>query len=62
VAGVNADPDPDRCAGRPLVARQGPLDLQRAQHGLLRVGERHEERVALRVHLVAGVLSDGRAD
>jgi hypothetical protein len=62
VAGVNADPHPDRRAGWPLVARQGPLDLQRAQHGLLRVGKRHEERVALRVHLVAGVLSDGRAD
>jgi hypothetical protein len=59
---VDADPDPDRRTGRPLMARQGPLDLQRAQHGLLRASERHERGISLRVNLVAALGGDGGAD
>ena len=62
VAGLNADPDPDRRTRRPLMARQCPLDLQPAQHGLLRGSERDEERIPLRVHLMAALPGDGGAD
>ena len=62
MAGVNAHPDSDRRVGRPLVACQRPLYLQRAQDGLLGIRERHEEGVALRVHLVAAMTGDGRPD
>jgi hypothetical protein len=62
LARVNAYPNPDGHPGRPLVAGQRPLHRQRAQNGLLRAPERDEERVALRVDLVASVAGDGRAD
>ena len=62
LARVNAHPDPDGHPGRPLVANQRPLNLQRAQHGLLRACERDEERVTLRVYLVASLTGDGRSD
>jgi len=62
LAGVNAHPDPDRRSGRPLVACQRPLNFQRAQDGLPRTRERHEEGVALRVYLVAVMAGNGRAD
>src|SRR6516225_2262407 len=62
VASVNTDPNPDRRTGWPLMARQGPLDLKRAQHSLLRASERNEKRVPLRVHLMATLVRDGGAD
>jgi hypothetical protein len=62
VTGVNADPDPDRRTIWPLMSRQRPLDLQRAQHGLLRTSERREERISLGIHLRATLPGDGRAD
>ena len=62
VTGVDAHPYPDGRARRPLMAAQCPLYRQRAQDGLLRAGERDEERVALRIDLVARVADDGRAD
>ena len=60
LTGVDADPDPDRRAGRPLVARQRPLDLHRAQHGLLRPGERDKKSIPLRVHLMTAMHGDRR--
>jgi hypothetical protein len=42
------------------MGRQRPLDLHRAQHRLLRAGERREERVPLRIHLAATQAGDGR--
>ena len=60
--GVNADPHPDLRAARPPVRRQRPLDVQRAQHSLLRARERGEERVALGVDLMAAMVSEGGAD
>jgi len=59
---VNAHPDPDGRAGRPFVPGQRLLYLQRAQDGLLRTRERHEERVTLGVYLVASLPRDGLAD
>ena len=44
------------------MARQRPLHVQRAQHGLLGARERHEEGVALRIYLVAIMTGDGLAD
>src|SRR5262249_49316281 len=57
-----ADPDPHRRTGRPGMARQRSLDLQRAQHCLLRAGERHEKRIPLGVHLMAALDGDRGAD
>jgi hypothetical protein len=62
VAGVDADPDPDQRTGGPVMARQGPLDLKRAPHRLLRARERHEKRIPLGVHLMAALGGDRGAD
>jgi hypothetical protein len=62
VTGMNADPDPDRRTIWPLMGRQRPLDLQRAQHGLLRTGEHREEPISLGIHLTASLAGDGRPD
>jgi len=62
MAGMNAHPDPDGRVGRPLMAGQRPLDLQRAQDRLLRARERHEERVTLGVNFVTGLPGNGRPD
>jgi hypothetical protein len=62
VAGVNTDPDSDRRTGRPLMPGQRPLDVKRAQHGLLCPGEGDEERVSLRIHLMTAMAGDGGAD
>ena len=44
------------------MASQCPLDLQRAQHSLLRASERHEKRIPLRIHFMATLPGDGGAD
>ena len=60
--GVHADPHPDRRAGRPPVRGQCPLHLQRAQHCLRRAAEHHEEPIPRRIHLMAAMGGDRRAD
>jgi hypothetical protein len=58
---VDADPNPDRCTSGPLIVRQCPLDLKRAQHSLLRASERNEKSIPLRVHFVATLVGNGGA-
>ena len=57
--GVDADAHPDVGAVGPVVLRERPLSVERSPHGLLRVCEREEERLALRVDLVPGMRREG---
>jgi hypothetical protein len=56
---INTHPHPDSRSGRPPVGRQPSLHLQRAQDGLFRAREGDKKRIALGVHLMAIMLSNG---
>ena len=60
IAGVNAHPDADLRTGGPLMAGQRPLNLHRAQHGLLSPGERDEEGISLGIHLMTEAVAGRR--
>jgi hypothetical protein len=55
LAGVHADPDAHLAVLRPLVLGKGPLRLGRSERGIACTREDVEERVALRVDLLAAV-------
>ncbi len=59
LGGVEAHPDADPGAGRPLVRRQRALGGDRRRHGILGGTERDEERIALGVDLPAVVGGEG---
>ncbi len=56
---VEPHPHPDRCAVGPLVGGKGELALDGGEQCVPRARERDEERVALRVDLVAVVGCEG---
>jgi hypothetical protein len=62
LAGVQAHPDPQRVAGRPVVGGQGPLGRQRRPHRRGRAGEDHEEGVSVGADLDPAGLGDGLAE
>ena len=62
LGGMDGHPDPDRRSLRPALLRQRPLGIDGRADRIARPLERHEERVALRVDLVAVVDADRRAD
>lgn len=53
LAGVQAEPDLDRCVARPRGLAVRALDVDRRAHGLAGTHERVEERVALGVDLLS---------
>ncbi len=58
LARVDADPDAYVLPVGPLVPRQRALDRDGSRHGIGRAPKRSEERIALRVNLVAAVLGE----
>ena len=54
LAAVDPHPHPDRRIGRPLLPSQPALRLQCSPHRRRCIGERVEQRIALRAHLRAG--------
>ena len=60
--GMHPDPHPHPRPARPVLRRQRPLDLQRAQHRLPCTGEHGEERIALGIHLMPATRGDRRLD
>src|SRR4051812_49283912 len=58
---MNAHADPDPAALGPLVLGERLLRVRRGGDGFARPAERHEERVALSVDLLALVRLEGRS-
>ena len=62
LTGVDAHPDPDCLTGWPRVRNERPLHLNRRSHASPRRGEYREERVALRVDLLAAMRGEAGPD
>ena len=61
LAGVNADPYPDRFA-LPCVPGRAPLGIRRRQHGRARIGEGEVKGVAVHLHLDPAMSGDRLAE